>query len=199
MAINLTFVSMKIILASQNPNKLYEIQSQLANYDVIGLDPLLFPEELSETGNTLDENARQKAEQVWEKTNESCFADDTGLEVEALNGEPGVYSARYAGVQKSAEDNMNLLLHNLLGKSNRKARFRTCISLCLNGVFYEFEGVCDGEITIKKSGKKGFGYDPIFIAKGKKITFAQMNKKEKNLISHRFDAFKKIKKYFKFS
>ena len=185
MAINLTFVSMKIILASQNPNKLYEIQSQLANYDVIGLDPLLFPEELSETGNTLDENARQKAEQVWEKTNESCFADDTGLEVEALKGEPGVYSARYAGVQKSAEDNMNLLLHNLLGKSNRKARFRTCISLCLNGVFYEFEGVCDGEITIKKSGKKGFGYDPIFLPKGSKKTFAEMSLAEKAVISHR--------------
>ena len=176
---------MKIIFASQNPNKLHEIQSQLANYDVVGLDPLLFTEELQETGVTLDANARQKAQQVWDKTHESCFADDTGLEVEALNGEPGVYSARYAGEKKDAHDNMNLLLHNLSDKINRKARFRTCISLCLDGVFYEFEGICEGEITLKKSGEKGFGYDPIFRPNGSKRTFAEMSLAEKARISHR--------------
>ena len=176
---------MKIIFASQNPNKLNEIQSQLANYDVVGLDPLLFSEELQETGATLDSNARQKAQQVWDKTHESCFADDTGLEVEALNSEPGVYSARYAGAQKDANDNMNLLLHNLSDKSNRKARFRTCISLCLDGIFYEFEGICEGEITLQKSGEKGFGYDPIFLPNGSKKTFAEMSLVEKARISHR--------------
>ena len=176
---------MKIIFASQNHNKLHEIQSQLANYDVVGLDPLLFPEELQETGATLDANARQKAQQVWDKTHESCFADDTGLEVEALDGEPGVYSARYAGAQKDANDNMNLLLHNLSDKSNRKARFRTCISLCLDGIFYEFEGICEGEITLQKSGEKGFGYDPIFLPNGSKKTFAEMSLVEKARISHR--------------
>lgn len=176
---------MKIIFASQNPNKLNEIQSQLANYDVVGLDPLLFTEELQETGVTLDANARQKAQQVWDKTHESCFADDTGLEVEALNSEPGVYSARYAGAQKDANDNMNLLLHNLSDKSNRKARFRTCISLCLDGIFYEFEGICEGEITLQKSGEKGFGYDPIFLPNGSKKTFAEMSLAEKARISHR--------------
>jgi XTP/dITP diphosphohydrolase len=176
---------MKIIFASQNPNKLNEIQSQLANYDVVGLDPLLFPEELQETGATIDANARQKAQQVWDKTHESCFADDTGLEVEALNSEPGVYSARYAGAQKDANDNMNLLLHNLSDKSNRKARFRTCISLCLDGIFYEFEGICEGEITLQKSGEKGFGYDPIFLPNGSKKTFAEMSLAEKARISHR--------------
>ena len=176
---------MKIIFASQNPNKLHEIQSQLANYDVVGLDPLLFTEELQETGVTLDANARQKAQQVWDKTHESCFADDTGLEVEALNGEPGVYSARYAGAQKDAHDNMNLLLHNLSDKINLNARFRTCISLCLDGVFYEFEGICEGEITLKKSGEKGFGYDPIFRPNGSKRTFAEMSLAEKARISHR--------------
>ena len=176
---------MKIIFASQNPNKLREIQSQLSNYEILGLDPTLFPEELNETGSTLDANARQKAEQVWGKTQESCFADDTGLEVEALNGAPGIYSARYAGAQKSAEDNMNLLLLNLSDKNNRKARFRTCISLCLNGIFYEFEGVCEGEITLQKSGEKGFGYDPIFLPKGSNKTFAEMSLAEKAIISHR--------------
>ena len=176
---------MKIIFASQNPNKLREIQSQLSNYEVKGLDPTLFPEELLETGNTLDANAHQKAQQVWEKTQESCFADDTGLEVEALNGATGVYSARYAGAQKSAEDNMDLLLLNLSNQTNRKARFRTCISLCMEGIFYEFEGVCEGQIIQHKTGEKGFGYDPIFLPNGSDKTFAEMSLVEKARISHR--------------
>ena len=188
---------MKIIFASQNHNKLNEIQSQLANYTVVGLDPLLFPEELQETGTTLDANARQKAQQVWDKTQESCFADDTGLEVDALNGAPGVYSARYAGAQKNAEDNMNLLLLNLSNKINRKARFRTCISLCLDGVFYEFEGVCEGEITLQKLGEKGFGYDPIFLPNDSNRTFAEMSLAEKARISHRGIAIAELVNFLK--
>lgn len=188
---------MKIIFASQNHNKLNEIKSQLANYTVVGLDPLLFPEELQETGATLDANARQKAQQVWDKTQESCFADDTGLEVDALNDAPGVYSARYAGAQKNAEDNMNLLLLNLSNKINRKARFRTCISLCLDGVFYEFEGVCEGEITLQKLGEKGFGYDPIFLPNDSKRTFAEMSLDEKSRISHRGIAVAKLVNFLK--
>ena len=188
---------MKIIFASQNPNKLNEIQSQLANYTVVGLDPLLFPEELQETGTTLYANARQKAQQVWYKTQESCFADDTGLEVDALNDAPGVYSARYAGAQKNAEDNMNLLLLNLSNKINRKARFRTCISLCLDGVFYEFEGVCEGEITLQKLGEKGFGYDPIFLPNDSKRTFAEMSLAEKARVSHRGIAIAELVNFLK--
>ena len=188
---------MKIIFASQNPNKLNEIQSQLANYTVVGLDPLLFPEELQETGTTLDANARKKAQQVWDKTQESCFADDTGLEVDALNDAPGVYSARYAGAQKNAEDNMNLLLLNLSNKINRKARFRTCISLCLDGVFYEFEGVCEGEITLQKLGEKGFGYDPIFLPNDSNRTFAEMSLAEKARVSHRGIAIAELVNFLK--
>jgi XTP/dITP diphosphohydrolase len=188
---------MKIIFASQNHNKLNEIQSQLANYTVVGLDQLLFPEELQETGTTLDANARQKAQQVWDKTQESCFADDTGLEVDALNDAPGVYSARYAGAQKNAEDNMNLLLLNLSNEINRKAQFRTCISLCLDGVFYEFEGVCEGEITLQKLGEKGFGYDPIFLPNDSKRTFAEMSLDEKARISHRGIAVAKLVNFLK--
>ncbi len=188
---------MKIIFASQNPNKLNEIQSQLANYTVVGLDPLLFPEELQETGTTLYANARQKAQQVWAKTQESCFADDTGLEVDALNDAPGVYSARYAGAQKNAEDNMNLLLLNLSNKINRKARFRTCISLCLDGVFYEFEGVCEGEITLQKLGEKGFGYDPIFLPNDSNRTFAEMSLAEKARVSHRGIAIAELVNFLK--
>lgn len=188
---------MKIIFASQNPNKLNEIQSQLANYTVVGLDPLLFPEELQETGTTLNANARQKAQQVWDKTQESCFADDTGLEVDALNDAPGVYSARYAGAQKNAEDNMNLLLLNLSNKINRKARFRTCISLCLDGVFYEFEGVCEGEITLQKLGEKGFGYDPIFLPNDSNRTFAEMSLAEKARVSHRGIAIAELVNFLK--
>ena len=188
---------MKIIFASQNPNKLNEIQSQLTNYTVVGLDPLLYPEELQETGTTLDANARQKAQQVWDKTQESCFADDTGLEVDALNDAPGVYSARYAGAQKNAEDNMNLLLLNLSNKINRKARFRTCISLCLDGVFYEFEGVCEGEITLQKLGEKGFGYDPIFLPNDSNRTFAEMSLAEKARVSHRGIAIAELVNFLK--
>ena len=133
----------------------------------------------------MDANALQKVRQVYEKTGENCFADDTGLEVEVLNGDPGVYSARYAGEQKKSEDNMNLLLKNLKGKSNRKARFRTVVALIWEGEEHSFEGICPGEITTERSGEGGFGYDPIFIPNGYDRTFAEMTMDEKSDISHR--------------
>jgi XTP/dITP diphosphohydrolase len=176
---------MKLIFASQNSNKINEIKGKLPQYSIEGLDPVLFPDELSETGNTLDSNALQKARQVYKVTKENCFADDTGLEVEALNGEPGVFSARYAGSHKSSDDNMDLLLRNLQNSNNRKARFRTVIALILDGEVHQFEGVCTGTIITEKRGDMGFGYDPIFIPDGFDKTFAEMSMSEKSAISHR--------------
>lgn len=176
---------MKIIFASQNPNKITEIRAKLPDFTIEGLDPKVFPNELLETGDTLEDNALQKVRQVFEKTQVSCFADDTGLEVDALDGKPGVYSARYAGEQRSSEDNMQLLLTNLDGEDNRKARFRTVIALILEGNEYTFEGICNGRITTQKSGAEGFGYDPIFVPEGEERTFAEMSMDEKSIISHR--------------
>ena len=183
---------MNIIFASQNANKIAEIRAKLPEHTIEGLDAKAFPNELLETGDTLDANALQKVRQVFEKTGKNCFADDTGLEVQALNGAPGVYSARYAGEQKVSEDNMNLLLHNLKGETNRKARFRTVVALIWEGKEYFFEGVCEGEITTAKSGEKGFGYDPIFRPNGYDRTFAEMTMDEKSTISHRGLAIDKL-------
>ena len=183
---------MKIIFASQNKNKIAEIQSKLPHLDIQGLNPLMFPDELIETGDTLDHNALQKARQVYEKTHSTCFADDTGLEVEALNGTPGVYSARYAGEQRSSEDNMDLLLKNLANNTNRKARFKTVIDLIIEGKEYLFEGICEGEITHVESGAHGFGYDPIFVPEGRSETFAEMTMEEKSALSHRGKAVEKL-------
>jgi XTP/dITP diphosphohydrolase len=182
---NISLPSMKIIFASQNSNKIAEIRAKLPAYEIVGLDEKTFPEELLETGNTLDANALQKARQVYEKTGGNCFADDTGLEVSALDGQPGVYSARYAGPQKNSEDNMSLLLQNLDGKVSRQACFRTVIALIWEGKEYTFEGICKGAITKDRSGKKGFGYDPIFQPEGYNRTFAEMTMEEKSVISHR--------------
>ena len=176
---------MKIIFASQNPNKIAEIRAKLPAYKLVGLDEKTFPEELLETGNTLNANALQKVRQVYAKTGENCFADDTGLEVSVLDGQPGVYSARYAGPQKNSGDNMSLLLQNLDGKTSRQASFRTVIALIWEGKEYVFEGICKGEITKGRSGKKGFGYDPIFQPEGYNRTFAEMTMEEKSVISHR--------------
>jgi XTP/dITP diphosphohydrolase len=129
---------------------------------------------------------------VYENYSENCFADDTGLEVDALNGEPGVYSARYAGEEKNAQANMDLLLEKMKGEKNRNARFRTVISLVLNGEEYQFEGVVEGKIREKKSGAAGFGYDPIFEPNGYSATFAEMSTNEKNAISHRGKAVRKL-------
>lgn len=184
---------MKLVFATQNPNKVKEIQNQLTdNIELLSLKELGQREELEETQNTLAGNAWQKARFVFQKFDKNCFADDTGLEVEALNNEPGVFSARYAGAEKSFEANMDKVLQKLKGSSNRKARFRTVIALILGGKEYEFEGICEGEIIEEKKGIEGFGYDPIFQPKGYNQTFAEMDLDEKNKISHRGIAVKKL-------
>jgi len=175
-----------IIFATQNANKVKEIQSQVGNsIEVKSLLDLNYLTELEETQDTLEGNAFQKARFVFEKFRQNSFADDTGLEVEALGGEPGVYSARYAGESKSFEKNMDKLLLKLEGKTNRNAQFRTVIALILDGKEYQFEGICKGEITTNKVGSDGFGYDPIFQPEGYTRTFAEMSLVEKAQISHR--------------
>jgi XTP/dITP diphosphohydrolase len=152
-------------------------------------------EEIPETAQTIEENAVLKARYIFNHYNFDCFADDTGLEVEALNNAPGVYSARYAGEQKSSEDNINKLLAELNGKTNRNARFKTVIALILNGKEYLFEGIINGRIANEKRGEKGFGYDPVFIPNGYEKTFAEMSTSEKNNISHRAIAVQKLAKF----
>lgn len=188
---------MDLIFASQNANKIAEIRAKLPDFTIHGLDSEQFPEELLETGDTLDANALQKVRQVFEKTGKACFADDTGLEVESLNGEPGVYSARYAGPQKKSEDNMNLLLEKLEGQENRHARFRTVVALIWKGEEYTFEGICDGDITAQRSGSEGFGYDPIFRPSGHQTTFAEMTMEQKSSMSHRGRAVDKLVAFLK--
>ncbi len=187
---------MQIIFATQNPNKAKEIEAKLGNaFTIIDLESINITEEIPETANTLEGNALQKARYVYQKTGRNCFADDTGLEVEILNGEPGVLSARYAGLQKDANNNMDLLLQNLEGKTNRKARFITVIALIINNKEQLFEGIANGTITATKQGEEGFGYDPIFIPDGFDRTFAQMTFDEKNQLSHRAKAFDKMKTF----
>lgn len=178
--------AMKLVFATNNKNKILEVQQLLpASIEIISLESIGCFEEIPETADTIEENAIMKANYVTENYGYDCFADDTGLEVAALNGEPGVYSARYAGEQRDAEDNMNKLLHNLENKTNRKAQFKTVITLNLNGKQQLFTGIASGEITLEKSGNQGFGYDPIFKPEGYNRTFAQLSMEEKGIISHR--------------
>jgi XTP/dITP diphosphohydrolase len=158
--------------------------------ELLSLKDIDCDDDIPETSPDLKGNASQKANYIYNKYGLNCFADDTGLEIEALNNEPGVFSARYAGHQKNSEDNMNLVLYKLQNSINRKARFKTVISLIINGKEYNFEGVCNGEIATNKSGNKGFGYDPIFKPNGYNVTFADMTLDEKNKISHRGKAVK---------
>jgi XTP/dITP diphosphohydrolase len=177
---------MKIVFATNNANKIQEIQSMLPeSIEIISLESIGCFEEIPETADTIEENAIMKANYITEKYGYDCFADDTGLEVDALNGEPGVFSARYAGEQRSAEDNMTLLLSNLEDKANRKAQFKTVITLNLKGKQHLFTGIARGEITLEKSGDQGFGYDPIFRPENYQETFAQLPLETKNKISHR--------------
>ncbi len=177
---------MNLCFATNNVNKLKELKELLnSKYTVLSLADIGCFNELPETRETIEGNSAQKAEYVWEHYKTNCFADDTGLEVQALNGEPGVYSARYAGPACKAEDNMNLLLSKLAGIQNRKAEFRTCITLILNGQQKQFEGRVQGEILTERHGAKGFGYDPIFRPLGFTKSFAEMTMEEKNSISHR--------------
>lgn len=183
---------MKIVFATNNLNKLQEVQDLLPFFNVVGLKDIGCDEDIPETGDTLEENAKIKASFVKEKFGFNCISDDTGLEVEALNGEPGVYTARYSGESRDPNKNMDKLLTELEGESNRKAQFRTAIALVLDDEHFVFEGVCKGEITREKQGKKGFGYDPIFKPEGSYETFAEMDIDEKGRISHRGIAIQKL-------
>jgi len=182
----------KIVFATGNPNKLKEINAAIKSFKIVGFKDLGINEEIPETGITLKENALQKAKYVYDKTGLSCFSDDTGLEIEALNNRPGVYSAMYAGPSCSSENNMQKVLKELYSIRNRKAKFKTVIALILNGKEYFFEGGVNGDILKEKKGSDGFGYDPIFRPNGYNETFAQMSIGLKNKISHRGIAVKKL-------
>jgi XTP/dITP diphosphohydrolase len=183
-----------LCFATNNRHKLNEVSKILqGKFKIVGLEELGHFDDLAEDFLTLEENARQKAEFVFGKYNVSCFADDTGLEVKALNGEPGVLSARYAGPQKNSTDNIALVLKNLSGKSNRKAQFRTVIALAMSEQStHYFEGKVVGEIIDVPRGSQGFGYDPVFVPQGFNKTLAEMTIEEKNVISHRARAIEKL-------
>ena len=184
---------MKLVFATNNLHKLKEVQEMLSNtIELLSLKDIGCFEDIEETESTLEGNAKLKADYITEKYGFDCFTDDTGLEVEALDGDPGVYSARYAGEHGNAEKNMEKLLIELQNKSSRKAKFRTIIALNLRNKQYLFEGICEGEILNEKSGVKGFGYDPIFKPKNASCSFAEMNSEEKNIISHRGIAIQKL-------
>jgi len=189
---------MKLVFATHNPGKLQEVRELLApDYEVIGLSELGDHEDIEETALTLEGNAWIKARTVWQKHGLSCFSDDTGLEIEALDGAPGVFSARFAGPDKDPQANMDKVLDELKGQGNRKARFKTAVALVLNGEEFLFEGTVNGEITTVQSGAKGFGYDPIFSPNGYDTTFAEMDGPTKNAISHRGLAIKKLVAFLK--
>jgi XTP/dITP diphosphohydrolase len=184
---------MKLVFATNNSHKLEEVRAMLSKrFTIVSLEDIGCAEDIEETENTLEGNAKIKSDFISDRYHLDCFADDTGLEVEALGGAPGVYSARYAGEDATFADNVDKLLAALNGHKNRKAQFRTVISLKLNGKQYFFEGVCEGEITEQAAGGNGFGYDPVFRPTGSQLTFAEMAAEEKNLISHRGLAAKKL-------
>lgn len=187
----------KLVFASNNAHKLSEIRAILGDrIEIISLSDLQCHDEIPETADTLEGNALIKARYVWEHYGLYCFADDTGLEVEALDGAPGVYSARFAGEHASFEDNVSLLLERLSGvAAPRRARFRTVIALIDEYGTHFFEGSVDGEITLERSGDHGFGYDPIFRPEGREETFAQLTEQEKNSMSHRGRAVQKLVRY----
>ncbi len=182
---------MKIVFASNNKNKIQEIQSMLPEkIQIISLESIGCFEEIPETADTIEGNAIMKADYISQKYGFDCFADDTGLEVDSLNGQPGVYSARFAGEQRNADDNMNKLLIELTDQSNRNAHFKTVIALNFKGKQYLFTGIASGEIILEKMGSGGFGYDPIFKPSGYENTFAELSLEIKNEISHRGKATK---------
>ncbi len=184
---------MKLVFATNNLNKLKEVQEILSDsIEVLSLKDIGCFEDVEETEATLEGNAKLKANHITEKYGYDCFADDTGLEVVVLNGEPGVYSARYGGEHGNSEKNMSKLLNELDDKTDRKAQFRTAIVLNFDHQQYVFEGICKGEILREKSGNGGFGYDPIFKPSGFSTSFAEMNSEEKNKISHRGIAIQKL-------
>ncbi len=189
---------MKLVFATHNSNKLKEVQLLLPkNIIILSLDDIGCTEEIPETGKTLEENAQIKVDFVTQNYGYPCFADDTGLLVDALEGKPGVYSARYAGELKSSDDNMNKLLHQLKGKNNRLARFKTIVALNLPTEKKQFIGIVEGKITTEKHGGNGFGYDPVFRPNGYNKTFAELPLSEKNKISHRGKAMEQLINYLK--
>lgn len=184
---------MQLVFASNNKNKIIELQSMLPESITIrSLESIGCFEDIPETSDTIEGNAIQKANYVTKKYGYDCFADDTGLEIQTLAGAPGVYSARYAGEQRNADDNMNKVLENLSNSCNRKAQFKTVIALNLDGKQHLFTGIAPGEITLAKTGNQGFGYDPIFRPAGYNETFAQLPLELKNEISHRGKATKQL-------
>ena len=189
---------MKLIFATHNKNKLKEVKSLVpSSIELLSLDEINFNDDIEETADTIEGNAILKAKTIYEKTGINCFADDSGLLVDALNGAPGVYSARYAGDKKNDEANMQKLLHELATTENRNAHFKTVIALIIEGKEYLFEGIINGKIISEKKGNDGFGYDPIFVPDGYTETFAQMNSETKNAISHRGIALKKMIEFLK--
>lgn len=194
---------MKIVFATNNQHKLAEVRQILGErFEVVGLNDIGCHEDIPETADTLEGNALQKVRYVKEHYGLDCFADDTGLEVAALNGAPGVHTARYAelfgkGETHDSDANMNLLLQNLENKTDRSARFRTVIALIYKGQEYLFEGICPGKILHERHGSEGFGYDPIFQPTGFDLSFAQMSAEEKNAISHRGRATQKLAEFLK--
>ena len=184
---------MQLVFASNNKHKIQEIQALVpTDFQILSLEDIGCFEEIPETANTIEGNAILKANYVTKNYGYPCFADDTGLEVDALLGAPGVYSARYAGEQKNAEDNMNKLLHELGYITNRKAQFKTVICLNINGTQQLFTGIINGKIIHEKTGLNGFGYDPIFVADGSDKTFAELGIEVKSAISHRKKAIEKM-------
>jgi len=190
-----------IVFATANENKTAEVRELLKDsYEVKSLVDIGCTEDIPETAHTLEGNAKQKADYVKEKYGYDCFADDTGLEVEALNGAPGVFTARYGGPEKDAQQNMNYLMNELekvgaVNASERGARFRTAIHLIINGKEVGLDGVCDGHIALIQSGSAGFGYDPVFIPQGENRTFSEMSAEEKNSMSHRGSAIRSMLEY----
>jgi len=191
-----TFCTMEIIFATNNLNKIREINNVLGkSFTLLSLQDIKMDEDIPENEFTLEGNALQKARHIFKATGKNVFADDTGLEVEALNGKPGVHSARFAGENKDSDANIDKLLFILENKSNRNARFRTVIALIFEREEYLFEGIVNGAIIAEKRGKEGFGYDPVFIPEGNTLTFAEMHLNEKNKISHRARAFENLRQF----
>lgn len=188
----------KLVVATNNAHKLEEIAAILGDeMELLSLKDIQCFDEIPETANTLEGNAHQKAEYIYRNYGMDCFADDTGLEVEALNGAPGVFSARYAGDGHDSEANMQKLLQELKGKENRKAQFRTAICLMMEGKEYQFEGIVKGKIIEEKRGGAGFGYDPIFVPEGYDLTFSELGNDIKNTISHRARAVEALCNFLK--
>ena len=189
---------MELIIASQNQNKLVEFKKILGDkINLFSLSDIGLNQEIPENEKTIKKNAMFKAKFVNTQTGKNVFADDTGLEIDSLNGEPGVYSARYSGVDRNSDKNIELVLRKLKNKANRNSRFKTIISLIIDGKVVNFEGIVEGKITEEKRGSNGFGYDPIFQPNGYSSTFGEMSLKEKNKISHRSIAINKMVQYLK--